>query len=54
MLCVGGGVSHGHVEGPVDAEGHLTQVAIRLLPIAIVGHIEVGEDAMEVETGLLT
>lgn len=53
VLGAGGGVSHGNVEGPVDAEGHLAQVALQLLPVAIVWHVDVGEHTMEVETRLL-
>lgn len=53
MLDVGGGVSHGDVEGPVDAVGHLAQVAVGLLAVAIIGDVNVGEDAMEVQTRLL-
>lgn len=54
VLGAGGGVSHGNVDGPVDAEGHLPQVALWLLPVAIVRHIDVREHAMEVKTRLLT
>lgn len=53
MLDAGGGVSHGNVEGPVGAEGHLPQVALRLLAVAIVGYVDVGEHAVEVEACLL-
>lgn len=53
MLGAGGGVSHGNVEGPVDAEGHLAQVALWLLAVAIVWDVDVGEHAVEVETRLL-
>lgn len=54
MLLVGGGASHGHVERPVYAVGHQLQVALgRLLRQAVVRHVDVGEDAMEVEAGLL-
>lgn len=53
MLVVGGGVSHGDVEGPVDAEGHLPQVALWLLPMVVVRHVDVGEHTVEVETRLL-
>ncbi len=54
MLGAGGGVSHGNVEGSVDAEGHQPQVALWLLAVAIIWHIDVGEYAMEVETRFLT
>lgn len=53
VLGAGGRVSHGNVEGPVDAEGHLSQVALRLLPIAVVWHIDVREHTVEVKTCLL-
>lgn len=53
VLGVGGGVSHGDVESPVDAEGHLPQVALWLLAMAIVWYVDVGEHAMEVETRFL-
>lgn len=53
MLGAGRGVPHGHVEGTVNAEGHLSQEALWLLPVAIVGNVDVGEDAMEVEASLL-
>lgn len=54
MLGAGGGVSHGNVKGPVDAKGHLPQVALWLLAIAIVWYVDVGEHAMKVETRFLT
>lgn len=54
MLGAGRGVSHGNVEGPVDAEGHLAHVALRLLPVAIVWHVNVWEHAVKVKTSLLT
>lgn len=54
VLGAGGGVSHGNVEGPVDAEGHLPQVALWLLPIAIIWYIDVREHTMEVKTCFLT
>ena len=53
VLGTGGWVSHGNVESPVDAEGHLPQVTLRLLAIAIIWYIDVGEHAMEVETCFL-
>lgn len=53
VLGAGGGVSHGDVEGPVDAEGHLPQVALWLLAIAIVRYVDVGEHTVEVETRFL-
>lgn len=53
MLVVGGGVSHGNIEGPVDAEGYLPQVALRLLPTVVIWHIDVGKHTMEMETCLL-
>lgn len=53
MLGARGGVSHGSVEGPVDTEGHLPQVALRLLAVAIVWDVDVGEHAVEVETRFL-
>ena len=53
VLGVGRGVAHGDVEGPVDAEGHLAQVALGLLAVAVVGDVDVREDAMEVQTRLL-
>lgn len=54
MLSAGCGVSHGNVESPVDAEGHLPQVTLWLLAVAIVWHVDVGEDAVEMETCFLT
>lgn len=53
VLGAGGGVSHGNVESPVDAEGHLPQIALWLLAVAIEWHVDVGEHAMEVETCFL-
>lgn len=49
VLCAGRGVPHGHIEGPVDAKGYLSQVALLLLlPVAIVGHADVWVNTMEV------
>lgn len=53
VLGAGRRVSHGNVESSVDAESHLPQVALRLLAVAIIWHVDVREHAMEVETGLL-
>lgn len=54
VLCTGGGVSHGDVESSVDAERHQTHVVFWLLVIAIIWHINVGENSMEVKTSFLT
>ena len=53
MLVGGSGVSHGNVQCPVDAESHLPQVALRLLAVAIVQHVDVGEHSVEVEARFL-
>lgn len=54
VLGARGRVSHHNVEGPVDAEGHLPHVTLRLLPVAVVRHVNVREHTMKVETCLLT
>lgn len=54
VLGAGSRVSHSNVEGPVDAEGHLPQVALWLLPVAIVWHVDVRKHTVEVKTCLLT
>lgn len=54
MLCTGGGVSQCDVESPVNAECHQLHVALRLLVIAIIWHINVGENSMKVKTSFLT
>lgn len=54
VLCTGGGVSHGDIEGSVDAECHQPHVTFWLLVIAIIWHINVGENSMEVKTSFLT
>lgn len=53
MLDTGGRVSRGNVDSPVNAEGHLPQVALWLLTAAIEWHVDVGEHAMQVETSFL-
>lgn len=54
VLCTGRGVSHGDVESSVDAKRHQPHVAFWLLVIAIIWHINVGENPMEVKTSFLT
>ena len=53
VLGAGSGVSHGNIEGPVNAEGHLPQVALWLLSVAIIWHVDVWEHTVEVKTRLL-
>lgn len=54
VLRTRGGVSHGNVESSVNAERHQPHVAFWLLVIAIIRHINVGEDSMEVKASFLT
>lgn len=53
VLCTGGRVSHGDVESSVDAKGHQPHIAFWLLVIAIIWHINVGKNSMEVKTSFL-
>lgn len=52
MLDSGRALPLGYLQGSVQTAGHLMEVAVSRLG-AIVGDVDVGEDSMDMQTGLL-